>query len=100
MCHVPGYIRVFATQPSSKGARSLCIWYGRPRSPFIPESSPYDSRFDKYSTHVTLYKYRSLSKHSDATNGFSAILQVLEQSEYSEGFFWALPIADLNWALL
>ena len=70
------------------------------RSPFIPESSPYESRLDKYSTLVTLYKYRSLTKHADAINGFSAILQALEQSEYSEGFFWALPIADLNWALL
>ena len=70
------------------------------RSPFIPESSPYDGRLDKYSTLVTLYKYRSLTKHSDAINGFSAILQALEQSEYSDGFFWGLPIADLNWALL
>ena len=70
------------------------------RSPFIPESSPYDGRLHKYSTLVTLYKYRSLTKHSDASTGFSAILQALEQSEYSEGFFWALPIADLNWTLL
>ena len=66
------------------------------RTPFVPGSGPYDSRLEKYSTLVTLYTNRSLSKHSDAINGFSAILQAQEQLEYSDGFFWALPIAGLN----
>ncbi len=70
------------------------------RSPFIPQSRVYSGRLEKYSTLLTLYKYRSLTKQSDAIHAFAGVLQALEKSEYTEGFFWGLPIADLNWALL
>ena len=70
------------------------------RSPFIPHSKVHDSRLEKHNTLLTLYKYRSLTKQSDGINAFSGILQALERSEYTEGFFWGLPIADLNRALL
>ena len=70
------------------------------RSPFIPHSKIHDSRLGKYNTLLTLYKYRSLTKQSDGINAFAGTLQALERSDYTEGFFWGLPIADLNWALL
>ena len=70
------------------------------RSPFIPHSKLHDSRLEKYNTLLTLYKYRSLTKYSDGINAFAGILQALERSEYTEGFFWGLPIADMDWALL
>ena len=70
------------------------------RSPFIPHSKVHDSRLEKYNTLLTLYNYRSLTKQSDGINAFAGILQALERSDYTEGFFWGLPIADLNWALL
>lgn len=69
------------------------------RSPFIPQFNLYDSRLEKYSTLVPLNKHRSLTKQSDAIHAFSGVLQALGQKEYTEGFSWALPVADLNWAL-
>lgn len=41
-----------------------------------------------------------MTKQSDALFAFSGILKALEESVYKEGMFWALPHADLNWALL
>ena len=48
---------------------------------------------------VTDYNYRTMTKDEDALNAFSGVLQLLE-TEYEDGFFWGLPVADLQWALL
>src|SRR5436305_7861718 len=40
-----------------------------------------------------------MTRDDDALNAFTGILQRLE-TMYKEGFFWGLPIADFQWALL
>ena len=45
------------------------------------------------------YSYRNMTRDEDALNAFLGVLQVL-QTEYGDGFFWGLPVADFQWALL
>ena len=40
-----------------------------------------------------------MTKDEDALNAFLGVLQLLE-TEYEDGFFWGLPVADFQWALL
>ena len=53
-----------------------------------------------YSTHAMHYSRRKLGFQTDALHAFSGIVQALEKSAYKEGMFWALPFADMDWALL
>lgn len=41
-----------------------------------------------------------MTEQSDASLAFSGILQALENSTYKEGMPWALPQADMDWALM
>lgn len=57
------------------------------------------NRIGHWGAKVTLYSYRSMTKESDALHAFPGILQRLE-TMYKEGFFYGLPVADFQWALL
>ena len=48
---------------------------------------------------VALYSSRTMTKDEDALNAFLGVLQRLETT-YEDGFFWGLPVADFQWALL
>ena len=64
--------------------------------------NPLDSpthRLEHWGAKVTLYSYRSMTKDEDALNAFLGVLQRLE-TMYESGFFWGLPVADFQWALL
>lgn len=69
------------------------------RSPLTANRTLKDNALRLYSLYPTLYSRRSMTWQSDALFAFSGILKDLEQSVYKEGMFWALPCADLNWAL-
>ena len=56
-------------------------------------------RLEHWGAKVTLYSYRTMTKDEDALNAFLGVLQRLE-TMYEDGFFWGLPVADFQWALL
>ena len=56
-------------------------------------------RLKHWGNNVQCYSYRTMTKAEDALNGFSGVLQRLE-TMYEDGFFWGLPVADFQWALL
>ena len=56
-------------------------------------------RLGDWGAKVALYSYRTMTKDEDALNAFLGVLQVLE-TVYEDGFFWGLPVADFQWALL
>lgn len=70
------------------------------RSPLSANINLDDNALRLYSLYTTIYSRRSLTKQSDALNAFAGILQALAKSTYKDGFSWALPHQDLNWALL
>ena len=70
------------------------------RSPLSANINLDDNALRLYSLYVTIYSCRKLTVQSDALRAFSGILQALSNSTYKDGFFWALPHQDLNWALL
>ena len=70
------------------------------RSPFATNRIFEKGEFGIYSTSASLFSRRSLTLQSDALLAFSGILQALQRSAYTEGFFWGLPYRDLDWALL
>ena len=63
-----------------------------------PLDSP-EIRLTHHGAKVTLYSYRSMTNDTDGLNAFKGILQQLE-TIYPDGFFWGLPVADFQWALL
>ena len=70
------------------------------RSPLTANVNLDNNNLRLYSMYVTLYSRRELTKQSDAQHAFSGILQALQRSSYKDGFTWALPHQDINWALL
>ena len=70
------------------------------RSPLAANMDLEYNALELYSIYATLYSLRKMTKQSDALFAFSGILQALESSTYKKGMFWALPHADMNWALL
>ncbi|KAL2056445.1 hypothetical protein ABVK25_003468 [Lepraria finkii] len=70
------------------------------RSPLTANVNLENNALRLYSLYVTLYSRRELTKQSDAQHAFSGILQALQTASYKEGFTWALPHQDINWALL
>ena len=63
---------------------------------------PVDStsqRLEQWGKNVMRYSYRNMTRDEDALNAFLGVLQVME-TMYEDGFFWGLPVADLQWALL
>lgn len=70
------------------------------RSPMAGNKSLESNALALYSISARLYSSRSLTRQSDALNAFSGILQALKKTAYKDGMFWALPHADLNWAML
>ena len=65
----------------------------------ITDSEPPSERLGHWGEKVMQYSYRTMTKSEDALNAFSGVLQLLE-TEYEDGFFWGLPVADFQWALL
>lgn len=53
-----------------------------------------------YGTLLSLYSYRDMKNESDGLNAFSGILQHLQAVAHPSGFFWGLPVDELNWSLL
>ncbi|KAE8449748.1 hypothetical protein EG329_007523 [Mollisiaceae sp. DMI_Dod_QoI] len=53
-----------------------------------------------YGTLLSLYSFRNMKTESDALNAFSGILQHLKTLAHPNGFFWGLPVDELNWSLL
>ena len=60
---------------------------------------PSSERFSYWGDMVDMYSRRTMSKNEDALNAFLGVLQCLE-ANYEDGFFWGLPVADFQWALL
>ncbi len=56
-------------------------------------------RLRHWADNVMLYSCRTMTRDEDALNAFLGVLQLLE-TMYEDGFFWGLPVADLQWALL
>lgn len=56
-------------------------------------------RIIQYGTLVSLFSRRYMSDQSDGLNALGGIMQYFRESHYGEGFFWGLPVEDLNWAL-
>ncbi|MCJ1327002.1 hypothetical protein MMC10_003668 [Thelotrema lepadinum] len=70
------------------------------RSPFATNMGLQSNELRVYSNLARLFSSRKLTRQSDALLAFSGILQALKVSAYPAGFHWALPLADINWALL
>lgn len=70
------------------------------RSPLTANVNLGNNALRLYSLYTTLYSRRKLTEQSDAQDAFSGILQALQRSSYKDGFTWALPHQDINWALL
>ena len=64
------------------------------RSPLLGKD-----RILQYGVLTTLYSYRYMSHETDGLNAFSGIVQYFSEKGYVEGFFWGLPLEDLNLAL-
>ena len=64
---------------------------------YVPDSP--SRRLRHWGDNVAIYSHRTMTKDEDALNAFLGVLQVLE-TEYEDGFFWGLPVADFQWALL
>jgi hypothetical protein len=78
----------------------LAVGAGVLRSPFTGTSqSTRTDRLQMYITLTNLYNYREMTYQSDALHAFSGIVQYLKEVAYPRGFFWGLPLEDLNWAL-
>ena len=56
-------------------------------------------KYKHWGDELRVYSYRTMTKAEDALHAFSGVLQALE-TEYEDGFFWGLPVADFQWALL
>ncbi|KAL9041075.1 MAG: hypothetical protein Q9214_004237 [Letrouitia sp. 1 TL-2023] len=69
------------------------------RSPLTANVNLCNNALRIYCLYTTLYSRRKLTKQSDAQHAFSGILQALQRSSYKDGFTWALPHQDINWAL-
>ena len=63
------------------------------------EIGPSSERFSYWGNMVDMYSRRTMSKDEDALNAFLGVLQCLE-TNYEDGFFWGLPVADFHRALL
>jgi Heterokaryon incompatibility protein (HET) len=57
-------------------------------------------RLSLYADLAFIYSLREMSDQNDALHAFSGIAQHLSATVYSRGFFWGLPVEDMNWALL
>lgn len=66
------------------------------RNPITTEITDAGKGLCVYSVLSTRYSRRQMTESSDALFAFSGILQALEESACSEGFFWALPCAHIN----
>ena len=53
-----------------------------------------------YGVWATLYSHRHMTDSSDALHAFSGILRHLQEHSYEDGFYWGLPEAHIDWALL
>ena len=63
-------------------------------------SSHYSDRFFNWGSMLALYSYRSMTYSEDAIRAFSAVQQRMQATLYPKGFFWGLPIEDLDWAMV
>lgn len=59
----------------------------------------FSERFHDWGSLLYQYSRRSMTQDEDALNAFLGVLQCLE-TNYKDGFFWGLPVADFQWGLL
>jgi hypothetical protein len=86
------------SNPTQEGWISWMMAQNGPGCLKNPLDAP-SQRLDHYGAKVILYSFRTMTNDADALNAFLGVLQRLE-TMYEDGFFWGLPIADFQWALL
>lgn len=84
---------------AGRGHSEALVGAGVLRNTFVADQHKND-RLQQYTVLANLYSFRQMSYEDDAINGFSGIIQNLTRLAYPRGFFYGLPLEDLNWALL